>query len=401
MSFVTKMQSRMTHQNETSNASASKRIRFCCPCHFGLESVLKFELTRLGAEEIMAANGKVSFSGDLSMIARANIGLTVAERVLIELASFSVKAQRGKTAFDPLFDGVFHAPLEQFIGKEDAFPVKGSSLNSQLHSIPTCQSIVKKAAVKRLQQAYHTQTLSESGAVHQIQFQIMNDHCTLYLDTTGMSLHKRGWRQHANAAPIRETLAAGILDLSRVRFDTQLCDPFCGSGTLLIEGACRAMRIAPGLRRRFAAERWGSIPHTLWEDAREDAKSLIQRDVPFRAVGYDMDPEAVALTLENARKAGVADKITVKQMDIRKFQSQQGQMIVCNPPYGERMLDVQKAQELYRIMGEVFPCDCSCSIISPDQEFESLFGRKANKRRKLYNGMLQCQLYQYFPARER
>ncbi len=375
---------------------AGEMIRYCCPCHFGLESVLKFELTRLGAADIAASNGKVSFSGDLSLLAKANIGLTVAERVLIELATFSVKAQRGKTAFDPLFDGVMQIPLERFIGKEDAFPVKGSSLDSQLSSVPACQSIVKKAAVKRLQKAYHTQSLPETGPIHQLQFNIMHDVCTVYLDTSGFGLHKRGWRQHANAAPIRETLAAGILDVSRVRLDTQLCDPFCGSGTMLIEGACRAMRIAPGLRRRFAAERWESIPAKVWAEAREEARSLIRRDVPFTAVGYDCDPEAVALTLENAKKAGVADKITVKQADIRDFRAISGQTIVCNPPYGERMLDVQQAQALYGVMGKVFAGDCACSIISPDAEFEKHFGRRADKRRKLYNGMLQCQLYQYF-----
>lgn len=357
---------------------------------------MKFELTRLGAVDVNAMNGKVSFSGDLSMLARANIGLTVAERVLIELATFSVKAQRGKTAFDPLFDGVMQIPLERFIGKSDAFPVKGSSLNSHLTSIPACQSIVKKAAVKRLQNAYHTQTLPETGAIHQLQFNIMHDVCTVYLDTSGFGLHKRGWRQKANAAPIRETLAAGILDLSRVRYDTRLCDPFCGSGTFLIEAACRAMRISPGLRRRFAAERWESIPANIWAEARDEARSLIQRDVPFTAIGYDVDPEAVALTIENAKKAGVADKIIVKQADIRDFCAVAGQTVVCNPPYGERMLDVEQAQSLYRVMGKVFSADCACSVISPDGEFEKHFGRTANKRRKLYNGMLQCQLYQYF-----
>ncbi|MDD5946637.1 MAG: class I SAM-dependent RNA methyltransferase [Oscillospiraceae bacterium] len=391
----------MTHTKQTEQTVSPERIRYCCPCHFGLESVLKFELSRIGATDIAAANGKVSFSGDLAMLAKANIHLTVAERVLIELATFPVGAQRGKTAFDPLFDGVMQIPLEQFIGKDDAFPVKGSSLNSQLSSVPACQSIVKKAAVKRLQRAYHTQTLPETGAIHQLQFNIMHDVCTVYLDTSGFGLHKRGWRQKANAAPIRETLAAGILDLSRVRFDTQLCDPFCGSGTMLIEGACRAMRIAPGLRRRYAAERWGSVPAKLWAESREEARALIQRDVPFTAVGYDIDPEAVSLSLENAKKAGVAEKITVKQADIRDFQVVAGQTIVCNPPYGERMLDVQQAQELYRIMGKVFRGDCACSIISPDAEFEKHFGRKADKRRKLYNGMLQCQLHQYFAPRIR
>jgi len=371
-------------------------MKMCCPCHFGLESVLKFELVRLGAAEIAAADGRVTFQGDWQMLAAANVELTVAERVLIELGSFPVGQQRGKTAFDPLFDGVAALPLEDFIGRDDAFPVKGSSLNSALHSVPACQAIVKKAAVKRLQSAYRTQELPETGAVHQLQFAIRNDVCTVYLDTSGVPLHKRGWRQKANLAPIRETLAAGILDLSHIRADAQLCDPFCGSGTFLIEAACRAMRIAPGLHRRFACEQWAQMPKAAWYDARTAAREKINRDAAFRAVGYDISPEAVALTLENAKKAGVADRISVQQRDIRDYVPEEGFAVVCNPPYGERMLDVNAARELYRVMGKVIPQAQPCSIITPDAEFEQQFGRKARKRRKLYNGMLQCQLYQYF-----
>lgn len=381
---------------QTTEAMPSTYMRMCCPCHFGLESVLKFELVRLGAADIAAADGRVCFSGDWTMLASANIELTVAERVLIELGSFSVKAQRGKTAFDPLFDGVAKLPLEQYIGVNDAFPVKGSSLNSALHSVPACQAIVKKAAVSRLQKAYRTKELPETGAVHQLQFQIRNDNCTVYLDTSGMPLHKRGWRQIAGAAPIRETLAAGILDLSRVRPQTQLCDPFCGSGTFLIEAATRAMHIAPGLHRRFASERWDAMPKSAWFDAREAARAKIQRDVEFRAVGYDIDAETVEIARENARKAGVSEKITVMQGDVRDFKAEAGQLIVCNPPYGERLLDIEAARELYRTMGKVFPTENAVSVISPDQTFEQCFGRKAVKRRKLYNGMLQCNLYQYW-----
>ena len=371
-------------------------MRMCCPCHFGLESVVKFELVRLGAEEISAADGRVSFSGDWQMLAAANTELTAAERVLIELGTFPVGQQRGKTAFDPLFEGVMSLPLEQFIGRDDAFPVKGSSLDSALHSVPACQSIVKKAAVKRLQKAYHTQELPETGAVHQLQFAIRSDVCTLYLDTSGIPLHKRGWRQKANLAPIRETLAAGILDISHIRADSQLCDPFCGSGTFLIEAACRALRIAPGLHRRFACEYWAQMPKDTFRAARSAATEKIKRDAAFRAVGFDIDPAAVALTMENAKKAGVADRITVTQRDIRDYQAEDGFSVVCNPPYGERMLDVQAAQEIYRVLGMVIPESQPCSIITPDREFEQHFGRKARKRRKLYNGMLQCQLYQYY-----
>ena len=371
-------------------------MRLCAPCHFGLESVLKFELVRLNAENISAADGRVCFDGDWHMLAAANISLTVAERVLIELGSFPVGAQKGKTAFDPLFDGVMQLPLEQFIGAEDAFPVKGSSLDSALHSVPACQAIVKKAAVKRLQRAYHTQILPETGPVHQLRFAIRSDRCTVYLDTSGVPLYQRGWREKANAAPIRETLAAGILDLSHIRAGSVLCDPCCGSGTFLIEGACRAMHIAPGLHRRFACERWAQMPKKAWFDSREAARARINKDAEFHAFGFDCDPEAVALTLENAKKAGVADRITVTQRDLADFQYVNGQSIVCNPPYGERMLDVSAARALYRTMGKVFPDSAPVSVITPDAEFEQCFGRRARKRRKFYNGMMQCQLYQYW-----
>ena len=376
-------------------------FRICCPCHFGLESVVKFELVRLSVPEISAADGRVTFSGGWDEIAAANVELTAAERVLVELGTFSVKAQRGKTAFDPLFEGVMAAPLEEFIGRDDAVIVKGSSLNSALHSVPACQAIVKKAAVTRLQKAYHTQTLPETGAPHTLQFQIRNDVCTLYLDTTGTPLYKRGWRQQAVLAPIRETLAAGILDLSHVRSDTQLCDPFCGSGTFLIEGARRAMRIAPGLHRKFACETWDQAPQDAFRKARTAATEKINHNAEFHGFGFDVDPAAVELTMLNAKKAGVADRITVKQQDIKDFRAESGWNIVCNPPYGERMLDVEQARALYRTMSRVIPNDLSCSIITPDTEFEKCFERKARKRRKLYNGMMQCQLYQYWPDASR
>ena len=370
--------------------------KIVCPCHFGLERVLKFELVRLSVPEIAAEDGRVSFTGGAAEIAAANIELTSAERVLIELGSFSVGSQPGKTAFDPLFDGIAAIPLEEWFGPADAVYVKGSSLNSALHSVPACQAIVKKAAVSRLMKAYGLQSFPESGTQKTLQFQIRNDHCTVYLDTTGIPLYKRGWRQKAGIAPIRETLAAGILDIAMVRPDTQLCDPFCGSGTFLIEGARRAMHIAPGLHRSFACEQWEQIDKEVFRQARTAATEKINRDVQFHAYGFDSDPEAVRLTLENAKKAGVADRVTVVQRDIAEFEPVSGQRIVCNPPYGERMLDIEKARAIYRTMGKVFAAETPCSIITPDGTFEKEFGRKAKKQRKLYNGMMQCRLYQYF-----
>ncbi len=368
------------------------KIRICCPCHFGLESVLKFEVTKLGGEEITVSDGKVTFSGGVEMVARANICLSTAERVLIELGSF-----RAMT-FEQLFEGTAALPLEQFIGKTDAFPVKGHSINSKLHSIPDCQRIIKKAASKRLGNRYGVTWLEESGAVHQLQFNILKDICTIWLDTSGAGLHKRGYRKNSNSAPIKETLAAGLIDLARVRADSIVCDPMCGSGTLLIEAAYKAMNIAPGLRRSFAAQEWQQIPEEIWRYERERAVESVRRDTAFKGLGSDIDPSAVDLTIENARKAGVGARIDVRERDVKSFTPPEGAITVCNPPYGERLLDIKAAEELYKRLGERLHPDAQhpCVIISPDEDFEKHFGKKADKKRKLYNGMIKCDLYMYF-----
>lgn len=367
-------------------------IRFSAPCHFGLEKVLRFEITRIGGEEITVQDGRVSWSGHLGTLARANLGLSTAERVQIVLAEYEADS------FEALFEGMYQAPLEQFIGREDAFPVKGHSVNSALHSIPACQKILKKAAVKRLQKAYRTTGfLPETGSVHQLQFTILKDRVSLYLDTTGEGLHKRGYRRNANLAPIRETLAAGILDLGRVRSDSVVCDPFCGSGTFLIEAARRACRIAPGLDRRFAAEQWESVPAEVWRTARAEALDRIDRNAAFEGFGWDIDPDAVRLTLENAKKAGVEKYLHVERRDVADFKPVQEALTFCNPPYGERMLEQNDARKIYRTMGRVLTEPLY--VICADAEFEKYFGRPADKRRKLYNGMISCQLYSYFGAK--
>ncbi len=367
----------------------NERITFTAPCHFGLEKVLRFEVSRIGGEDIRVQDGRVSWTGDLSTLARANIGLSVAERVQILLAEYKAET------FEELFEGMYAAPLEQFIGKEDAFPIKGHSLNSTLHSIPACQKILKKAAVKRLQRAYRTQEfLPETGSLHQLQFTILKNQVSIYLDTSGAGLHKRGYRRNANLAPIRETLAAGILDLARLRSDNIVCDPFCGSGTFLIEAARRACKIAPGLDRRFAAEQWESVPRKVWQEARAEALDRIDHSIAFEGFGFDADPHAIALTMDNAKKAGVDKYIHVERRDIADFQPIPDAITVCNPPYGERMLEMQEAREVYRTMGKVLKTPAY--IICGDEDFERAFGRKADKRRKLYNGMISCQLYSYF-----
>lgn len=369
------------------------QFSIACPCLFGIEGVLADEIKRIGGQNVVAHNGKVVFEGGAQDVARANLMLRTAERVLIVLGSFRA------LSFEELFQGVLKLPLEEFIGKKDAFPVKGWSLNSKLFSVPDCQSIIKKAAVKRLEQVYHQSWFEETGAVHQIRFSILKDEVTVMLDTSGAGLHKRGYRKDATEAPIKETLAAGILDIARIKGYSVVYDPFCGSGTFLIESALRAMRIAPGLSRRFSAESWDCFGESVWRQERENAVSQIDRTVSFEAHGADISKEAVELTMSNAKKAGVADRIKVKVADVKDFNiTHEKATVLCNPPYGERLLDIQQAEQLYTQMGKVFEKRPGLSyyVISPHEEFERLFGRTADKRRKLYNGMIKCQLYMYF-----
>lgn len=367
-------------------------LTYISPCHFGLESVLAGELKRMGANNVKADNGKVEFSGDFHLLARANICLRTAERVMIKLGSFRAQS------FEELFQGVKAIPLEDFIGKRDAFPVKGWSLNSQLHSIPDCQSIVKKAAVERLKAHYKQEWFSETGSLHQLQFSILKDEVTIMLDTSGAGLHKRGYRQNSNEAPIKETLAAGIIDFARVKDYSRVCDPFCGSGTFLIEAATKALNIPPCLRRKFVAQDWGLFDETVWREERNRGLEGIKRDTEFVAWGSDIDRRAVELTRMNAKKAGVLSKISVTTQDVKNFLPKEKLITFANPPYGERMLEKQQAEEIYQTMGKVFTKaeGNSYYIISPHEKFERIFGRSADKRRKLYNGMLKCQLYMYF-----
>lgn len=358
----------------------------------GLESVLKFEVTKIGGEDISVTDGRVAFSGDFRTLVKANLCLATAERVLVQLGEFDA------VTFEELFQGVKNIPLEDYIGVNDKFPVKGYSLNSELHSIPDCQSIIKKAAVERLKSKYGVSWFEESGTTMQIRFGIMKNHVGVYLDSSGSGLHKRGYRRNSNAAPIKETLAAGLVDLAHVRGDSIVCDPFCGSGTILIEAAYKALNIAPGLKRRFAADEWEFIPKNIWEEERAEALAAIRKDTDFFAYGYDIDPECVVLTQENCRKAGIQKRVQIRQGDIRDYENQAGSITICNPPYGERLLELKEAEKLYGIMGQRFAAnkESPCFVISPHEEFEKIFGKKADKRRKLYNGMLKCQFYMYF-----
>lgn len=375
-----------------------KAYKLVCPCLLGVEGLVAEELRDMGAENVAPENGRVIFDGSLKMIARANIRSRYGERVLVLLDTFEAKS------FDALFRAVKALPWTDWIGRDDAFPVKGRCLSSTLMSVPDCQAIIKKAVVESMKETYPMEQFPEIGALHQIQFLIMKDKVSIMLDTSGAGLHKRGYRKNSNDAPIKETLAAVMAKLSRVRTDGTLIDPFCGSGTVLIEAALLAMHIAPGLRRHFAAEKWRVIPGSVWEAERRAAKALERRDEGFRAFGYDIDPEAVALTLENAKKAGVSDVVTAAVRDIRDFENSGTYgCVICNPPYGERLLDVKTAEGIYRTMGRVFTPKrgWSYAVISPDEQFESCFGRKADKRRKLYNGMIRCQYYMYYKTQQK
>ncbi len=366
---------------------------YCAPCLFGVEGILGDELRRMGAENVRPETGRVLFAGGPDILARANIGSRYAERIQILAGSFPARS------FEELFQGVKAIPWERWIGKRNAFPVKGWSLDSTLHSVPDCQAIVKKAAAERLGRVYGQSWLEETGPVCQIQFTIRKDMATLLLDTSGPGLHKRGYRANAGGAPIKETLAAAIVDVTRARRASLVCDPCCGSGTLLIEAALAARGIAPGIRRRFAAMEWDSVPREIWTQERRRAREREHPGSPFRGQGGDIDEDCLRLTCENAEKAGVAACITARRADLRQFRPEgESGLVLCNPPYGERLLDVRAAEELYRVMGQVFrpKAGWSYAIISPHEDFERLFGRKAEKRRKLYNGMLKCQLYMYF-----
>ncbi len=370
-------------------------IKCVVPCLLGLEGLVADELRRMNIKNVQADNGRVFFTDNYNAVARANICSRYGERVLIEIGNFKA------TTFSELFDKVEALPWEQWIDKEDEFPVKGSSLNSKLSSVPSCQSIIKKAIVKRLSKKYKIEWFRETGALHQIQFLLMKDNISIMIDTSGIGLHKRGYRANSIEAPIKETLAAAMVNLSHIRSDSTLIDTFCGSGTILIEGAMYALNIAPNINRNFSAEEWNTIPANIWVDERERAKSLINYDCKFQAFGYDIDDYALQLTIENAKKAGVEDRIKVSNRNICDFSEDfEKAAVVCNPPYGERLLDISQAQEIYKTMGKLFESKkgWSYSIISPDDDFEKYFGRKADKRRKLYNGMIKCQVYMYFKS---
>ena len=368
------------------------KLQLVATCLFGLEHLLGEEIDALGYERISTIDGRVTFLGDEEAVALSNVFLRYAERVFIKVGSFRAES------FEELFEGVRALPWSQFIGKLDAFPVKGHSIKSQLHSIPDCQAIIKKAIVKNLAEIYGIERFSEEGVKYQVEFFILNDEATLMIDTSGVPLHKRGYRKESNAAPIRETLAAAIAKTSRPREEVLLWDPMCGSGTIAIEAAMIMRNIAPGVNREFAAEKFAFIDKSHWKCAREEARDGEVKS-NFEVFASDIHEPSGALTVRNAKAAGVADTVKAFSHDARKISAPgRRATIVTNPPYGERLGTVAEAERLYRELGAHFRSlsPWQVYIITSHPAFERFYGARADKVRKLYNGMLPCYLYQYF-----
>lgn len=370
----------------------NQTYEYVATCLFGLESLLGAEIEALGYKRLETIDGRVTFSGDISAIARCNLWLRFAERLYIKMGSFKA------ATFTELFDGTNALPWENWIGKDDAFPVKGHSIKSALTSIPDCQSIVKKAIVNRLSDEYEISWFKEDGVKYQIEFFILKDTATLMIDTSGVALHKRGYRPAAGVAPLRETLAAAMVKLSRPRDEVLLWDPFCGSGTIGIEAALMMTNTAPGLGRSFAAEEFYDIPEKIWSDAREEAEDL-KRNTEFEVYSSDIDPHMVDLARANIKRADMGAHIKCFVRNATEIvKADRRATIVCNPPYGERLSTDSEVQTLYRDMGRCFSrlAPWQIYILSSVQDFEQLYGKRADNIRTLYNGMIKCGFFQYF-----
>ena len=372
-----------------------EQFELIVPTLFGNEAFAVRELKRLGYDDIHTEDGRVTFKGDENAICRANMWLRCGERVLIKVGEFNA------LTFDELFENTKALDWSRFIPKNGAFPVKGYCLKSQLASMRDCQAIIKKAIADKLCAKYVTEWLPEDEEAYQIQFSVMKDKVTLMIDTSGDGLHKRGYRRIANAAPLKETIAAAMVTMSYWKFEYPLCDPFCGSGTIPIEAAMFKRNIAPGLTRSFSAQNFKFIDSSLWAQAKEEAQSL-KRTLPLEIYASDIDAETVEIARENAKIAGVDDAISFSVMPAQNFSSKTRYgSVICNPPYGERLGDIRECEKLYSEIGKTFSRlpDWSYYIIASNEKFEDFFGRKADKRRKLYNGMIKCNIYQYFGKR--
>ena len=373
---------------------SSREFELMAPCHFGLESVLKREITELGYEIVSVEDGRVTFKGDETVIPRANIFIRTAERILLKMGSFKA------VTFDELYEGTKALPWEEYLPRDAKFWVTKATTNkSALFSGSSIQSIVKKAIVDRMKQTYRVNRFEEDGDEYPIRVFIFKDMVSIGIDTSGTSLHKRGYRQLVGKAPISETLAAALLMLTPWHKDRVLVDPFCGSGTFPIEAAMIGANIAPGMNREFTANSWEKIiPRKLWYNACDEAQDMIRKDVEMNIQGYDLDPDIVKCAMANARAAGVDKYIHFQARDVKELSHPKHYgFIVTNPPYGERLEEKEALPELYRTIGESFARlpDWSMYLITSYEDAEKYIGRKADKNRKIYNGMIKSYFYQF------
>ncbi|PKL35589.1 MAG: RNA methyltransferase [Spirochaetae bacterium HGW-Spirochaetae-1] len=361
-------------------------------CSFGIESVLVRELNRLGiTENIAVENGRITFPGSAGDVVRCNLWLRCADRVYLEMARF------GAVDFEELFQGTLAVPWEEIIPMDGTMHVVGKSVKSKLHSVPDCQAIVKKAVVESMKRKHRLTIFPEDGPLFRIEISMLKDTAIISMDTSGVGLHKRGYREEGGEAPLRETLAAALIYLSRWRPERILADPLCGSATIPIEAALMGCNIAPGINRSFAAQEWDFLGRDIWERERAAAREAVT-DIPLTILASDNDQRVFKKARENARRAGVLEKITFQKKPVEEFSTRKKYgCVICNPPYGERLGSNDEVTALYKNMGTVLSQLDSWSlfILTGHEEFENHFGRKADKNRKLYNGKIKTYLYQY------
>lgn len=369
-----------------------QQIELIATCPMGLEAIVAREIRDLGYNEVTVENGRVRFLGDELAICRTNLWLRTADRILVNMGQFKA------LTFDELFEGTKALAWPDWIPNDAEFPVEGRSHKSQLSSVPACQGIVKKAVVEKLKLRYGTEWFPENGARYVIEVALLNDIATLTIDTTGASLHKRGYRKLVTEAPLKETMAAAMILLSRWKVDRPLYDPFCGSGTIPIEAAMIGWNIAPGLRRSFPSEAWSNIPRKLWDKARDEAFDAVKDDVPLNIIGSDIDPSAIEVAEAAAKAAGLTKqfKLLVEPVAKARPRGDYG-CLITNPPYGERLGEAQDVEVALRQLGALTAPMPSWSmfILSPSTQLEHYMNRRADKKRKLFNGRIECNLFQY------
>ncbi|HHV38314.1 MAG TPA: class I SAM-dependent RNA methyltransferase [Tepidimicrobium sp.] len=373
-----------------------EEIELIATTTFGLEAIVRRELENLGYKDLVTENGKITFKATERDIPIANLWLRSADRVLLKMGEFKA------TTFEELFEGTKALPWDEWITEDGEFTVEGKSVNSKLYSISDSQAIVKKAIVEKMKTRYNRDWFEETGAKFTVEVSLLKDMATLTIDTSGVGLHKRGYRSHGGAAPLKETLAAALVQLSYWNRNRLLWDPFCGSGTIPIEAAMIGKNIAPGLNRNFASEEWPRISKEYWYDARRGAWDLMYRDSKLSILASDIDRRAIEIAKRNAYNMGLEEDIKFKVGDIRDLRVEEDYgVIICNPPYGERMGERKGVNKLYRDMGRIFKDldTYSIYVLTSEEGFESLYGKKADRRRKLYNGRMRVDYYQYYGPR--